>query len=286
MARIRQIKPRFFVDEDIATLGLAARLMFIGLWTLADRSGRLEDKPLTIKLQTLPMDDVDANLILAELAARSLIYRYQVDGKRYISIPGFTKHQHFHHAEPESTLPAPETGIPANRQEPSKTPTIAATLQKPGASPGQPPDKPDAKPSGIRDRELGIGDQGSGKNQAGKPPAPGAENPFTGLVAIWQRLWLEIRGARYDVTGPDRANFGRLLKTLPRDSLDELPELFERYISDDDPFVAKQGWSLSYFCTSGGVNKYRANGVPIAVLPERSRQTISAATRFLERGAK
>ena len=45
MARSRNIKPSFFMNEDIIELPYEARLLFIGLWTLADREGRLENRP-------------------------------------------------------------------------------------------------------------------------------------------------------------------------------------------------------------------------------------------------
>ncbi|WP_461949107.1 hypothetical protein ACOKPE_14565 [Acinetobacter baumannii] len=49
MARSRNIKPSFFMNEDIIELPYEARLLFIGLWTLADREGRLENRPKKIK---------------------------------------------------------------------------------------------------------------------------------------------------------------------------------------------------------------------------------------------
>ena len=45
MARARNIKPGFFRNADLVEMPIEARLLFIGLWTLADRSGRLEDRP-------------------------------------------------------------------------------------------------------------------------------------------------------------------------------------------------------------------------------------------------
>lgn len=39
MSRIRQIKPAFFKDPDMAALPPAVRLFYIGLWTLADDAG-------------------------------------------------------------------------------------------------------------------------------------------------------------------------------------------------------------------------------------------------------
>lgn len=261
MARIRQIKPQFFTDEDIVTLGPLARLFFIGLWTVADREGRLEDKPLTLKLQILPFDEVDPAVLLAELAARSLIYRYQVDGKRYISIPGFTKHQHCHKDEAASKLPGPETGSPLHRQEPSNV-NQSAMLAEPGASTVQPPGKHHGStPLSLNTERLNTCNGNLEKNRPAKPSAPSA---FGQVLNAWLDAWGAEKGTPYTPTGGDKAQLGRLLNAIGRDGLVELPRLFLLYLQDSDPFLAKQGWSLAYFCTHC-VNKYRlpgANGVP------------------------
>jgi len=48
MARSRNIKPGFFRNEMLAECSPLARLLFAGLWCLADRFGRLEDRPKRI----------------------------------------------------------------------------------------------------------------------------------------------------------------------------------------------------------------------------------------------
>jgi len=45
MARTRSIKPAFFANEHLAELSAGTRLLFIGLWTIADKNGKLEDRP-------------------------------------------------------------------------------------------------------------------------------------------------------------------------------------------------------------------------------------------------
>jgi hypothetical protein len=107
VARTRQIKPEFWTDDDIVTLEPCAKLLFIGMWGLADREGRLEDKPLSILMRILPRDQVDPDLLLGELAARNLIVRYVADGTRVIAIRSFKKHQHVHPEEAKSRLPPP-----------------------------------------------------------------------------------------------------------------------------------------------------------------------------------
>jgi hypothetical protein len=106
MARARSIKPGFFKDADLLELPFEARLLFAGLWTLADRAGRLEDKPKQIKIEIFPVDTVDCNALLDLLAGAGLISRYAHDNKRYLQVITFTKHQNPHKNEPDSTLPA------------------------------------------------------------------------------------------------------------------------------------------------------------------------------------
>lgn len=107
MARSRNIKPGFFVNEDLVELPFATRLLFAGLWTLADREGRLDDRPKRIKMAIFPADDVNVDAALDELAAAGLIIRYTVDVCRYIQIVNFTKHQNPHHQEKPSVIPPP-----------------------------------------------------------------------------------------------------------------------------------------------------------------------------------
>ena len=118
MARSRYIKPEFWKDEDLARVSHSARLLFVGLWSLADRSGRLEDRPLRIKAELFPYEDIDVEPILNELATRkaygngAFIVRYEIKGRRYIQIANFSKHQKCHVREPNSDLPGPDTAKP------------------------------------------------------------------------------------------------------------------------------------------------------------------------------
>lgn len=106
MARIRTIKPDFFLSETVASVCPLARLLFQGLWLLADREGRLHDKPGKIKVQVLPWDKCDADALLLDLDRVGLIRRYEVDGERCIQITSFLEHQRPNTREPDSTIPA------------------------------------------------------------------------------------------------------------------------------------------------------------------------------------
>lgn len=105
--RSRNIKPGFYKNEDLAECSVYARLIFPGLWMIADREGRLEDRPRRIKGELLPFDSVDVDPLLQELADHGLIVRYEMDGARYIQIPGFIKHQSPHYSEKSSVIKPP-----------------------------------------------------------------------------------------------------------------------------------------------------------------------------------
>lgn len=108
MARARSLKPGFFSNEDLIELPFEFRLLFAGLWTMADRAGRLEDRPKKIKLNIFPGDNVDCEAGLTALASRGFIKRYEANGIRYIQVTNWTKHQSPHVKEAASTIPAPD----------------------------------------------------------------------------------------------------------------------------------------------------------------------------------
>lgn len=105
VARIRTIKPTFFVNDELAHLEPIVRLLFIGLWTVADREGRLEDRPMRIKAEVMPFDNIDIAASLTALENAGMIIRYQVNDRKFIEINNFRKHQKPHPKESPSTIP-------------------------------------------------------------------------------------------------------------------------------------------------------------------------------------
>lgn len=127
MARIRTIKPQFFKNEDIAELSAMTRLLFIGLWTQADRDGRLEDRPKRLKAEIFPYENYDIEKGLNELQSAGFIIRYKVNVNAsgrvlapeqpvtelaLVQIVTFSKHQRFtgKEAAEESLYPPPLSG--------------------------------------------------------------------------------------------------------------------------------------------------------------------------------
>jgi hypothetical protein len=174
MARARNLKPSFFTDDEIAALPPLARLLFAGLWCLADREGRLEDKPRRIKAEVLPYEmRADIHRLLNSLHDARFIVRYEHDGKQYIQIRQFAKHQNPHIKEPKSTIPAP--GSPPTKH---------------GAGTGQLPEIPASTglivDSGFLIPSSLIPDSGSPPPDSGLPqPAgtPAATGPPNAVVA-------------------------------------------------------------------------------------------------------
>lgn len=111
MGRIRYLKPEFWTNEHLVALPFEARLLFQGLWNFADRDGRLEDRPVRLRMQIFPADNVDVDHLLQLLADSpgELLLRYEVDGKRYLQILSWHKHQKPHPKETPSLIPLPES---------------------------------------------------------------------------------------------------------------------------------------------------------------------------------
>lgn len=108
MARARNIKPGLMENELLAELSHGHRLLFIYLWMLADRDGRIEDRPKRIKGQAFPYDgEMDIDGMLQDLADAGFILRYCTAGVSAIQVLNFAKHQTPHVREKAGILPSP-----------------------------------------------------------------------------------------------------------------------------------------------------------------------------------
>lgn len=134
MARTRSIKPSFFSNDILAECEPMARLLFAGLWTLADRDGRLEYRPRRIKGALFPYDNCDIDGLVAQLVARGFVTVYRANGIDVLAIPTFGEHQRCHPDERSEGLPAPEDA--------SENPVIPGRNAKPGNFPADAPDFP------------------------------------------------------------------------------------------------------------------------------------------------
>lgn len=179
MARARNIKPSFFTNDTLAEVDPLGRLLFQGLWCIADREGRLEDRPKRIKAELLPYDNCDVDALLGDLNRLGFILRYAVDGQRFIQVVNFTKHQNPHVKEAASQIPAPyEHG--------------ASTVQA-GETPKQAGLIPD---SGFPLPDTGLSESESAPPPTPKKPAKSKKVPLPEGFAISERVrrWAAEKG--------------------------------------------------------------------------------------------
>ena len=167
MARIRSIKPEYWSDERMASVGLQARLLFIGLLNLADDEGRLRGHPALVRGALFPYDSLtnaDVAGWLEELEDAGRIQRYQVDGESFVWVRNFGKHQKIDRPTP-SKFPAPSDGSMSPRR----------VLDEPSTSPRE--ELP-------RSREQGTGSR-EGSREQGDSSRPPAVDSAAQLLEFW-----------------------------------------------------------------------------------------------------
>jgi uncharacterized phage protein (TIGR02220 family) len=113
--RSRNIKPGFFKNEDLGECKFEERILFIGLWCMADREGFFENRPPKIAVEVFPYDrKIDADHIksmLCNLMSLHLITLHEMYGY----IPNFLKHQNPHPHEAKCTVPTDIQNILKNQ---------------------------------------------------------------------------------------------------------------------------------------------------------------------------
>lgn len=128
MARIRSVKPEFWVDRSFVRKvpNRDARFLYMALWNLADEHARLMGDPAYVKGQAFPYvedDDLTPKVIddlLDMLADAGRVVRYEVDGDPYLFLPRLAKHQRLESAKVPSRLPPPpDPDDPAPRPDKS-----------------------------------------------------------------------------------------------------------------------------------------------------------------------
>jgi hypothetical protein len=117
MARIRSVKPEFWVSEQVGECSPSARLTFIGLWNFCDDQGVHPAKPKTLKAELYPMDDITAQQVgewVRELIDVGLVIEFEAseDGDRYWHVTGWSRHQKID--RPSFKHPAPPSEDSAN----------------------------------------------------------------------------------------------------------------------------------------------------------------------------
>lgn len=206
MPRIRSLKYEYFINEDLAQISAEARLLGLGLTTLADREGRLEDRPLRIKVLLFPYHDVDVDSAINELQNAGFLRRYVVEGKRYIVVTNFLKHQKPHPRETPSVIPSHEKVSPRRAK-------ASPTKQKPTEQ------VESSRRNGLGD--LCLGDLGSSVKGNGDLGNGGVDSADAGASATGQSqqdfdIW-KLGVGKLVATGTSEPDARSLLGKMRRD---------------------------------------------------------------------
>jgi hypothetical protein len=225
--RSRNIKPGFFINEDLAEIDPVGRLLFAGLWCLADREGKLEDRPKRIKGELFRFDDLSTeqiDLFLDKLDELKLIIRYEIEDHDYIKIVNFTKHQSPHCNEKPSIIPDPLSDKTSTMPPPLATKEASACHQ---GDKRLPPNKQALRPESlIPDSQI----------KTPLTPLAGGNGCDPDFLVWWPETPAQMR------IGKDKA--GRVWKRLKhRGRLRPLPEMLAvlRHQKESEAWQREEG---------------------------------------------
>lgn len=178
MSRQRFIHPEIFESQDFLALSHGARLLFIGLFALADDHGRGRGGEMHLSGSVFPGESVPIRDWIGEVSARKLARFYEVAGSVYYDLPTWSKWQKPKYVA-DSKVPSFHAGAPI--------PTSS------GPNPGQ--SGPESGPNpdtGSNRVVIGRGCNGDGLEQTCAPTARPARSrslrkcdDIPGFDAFW-----------------------------------------------------------------------------------------------------
>lgn len=253
MARARNIKPSFFTNEQLADNDPLGRLLFIGLWTLADYNGNLECKPRTIKVQVLPWDECDIKQLMINLDKSGLIRFYSDSEKLYINIPNFIKHQSPHKNEREKPSEIPEYNSDylqlIDYKKLTINPDFSGAIRNDSAS--------DRADSPFLNPDCLLPDSGFLKPDCGTPEDKSSSVPVSPVVAernnpspkkneepLTRETWNSYSDAYFQRYGAEPVRnatiTGQLAQFVKRIGKDESPHVARFYVHHNNHFYVQK----------------------------------------------
>lgn len=268
--RARFIHPGFLMNEALHDLGDTAKLLFQGLWMIADREGRLEDRPRAIKATIFPYK-TDADLAcgipvenydlacgnpvenpteywLQKLAEGGFIHRYESNGLQCMQISAWNEYQRPHPREEKSIIPPmPEKAVKPKRSASSKGQPKANLRQTQGQAQDRPicvKSNPNPNPNPKSDGRLSGGLGGAAavpdpetETESPEPdppePPPGPQPQAARRSPALMRKGPLANGSPGDKRPVDLWPHKPEDVALVRGGLDELAEIFRMPKADD-----------------------------------------------------
>jgi hypothetical protein len=225
-ARTRYLSPGLFQNEQLGALGLGPYMLAAFLPLLADRAGRLEDRPGQIQARLFSFDhDGERPTVaaltdwLSELAGVGYIRRYNVDGRPCIHIVNFAKYQRPHPHERPSELPEPPLhAIACNDMS---LHVVAFPSEPSGPSGPSGPSEPSGKSKSSRstapanaapvDPQHVQGAKPAKVNGHGGEPRPSVD----AVVALWHELMPDCARVRVLTDARRQTIANRIRNDLP-----------------------------------------------------------------------
>ena len=110
MARKRMIDPNIWHSEDFSRLSILAKLLFIGMFSMADDYGKGKAKPVYLKSVIFPYDDamrlIDVEKALSEIGTNMSVTLYANNGNNYYKLNNWNLWQKVERPS-ESRIPEP-----------------------------------------------------------------------------------------------------------------------------------------------------------------------------------
>lgn len=130
MARIRTVKPELWTDPEFVECSPNARLLFVAALNFASDYGVMADKPVQLKMQCFPGDNLKVEPLIDELVGHGFwVRRVAPDGANVLVIRTFLTHQRVDKPQ-DGRWGNPADWPPINEQ----SPTVPRIVDEPAAT--------------------------------------------------------------------------------------------------------------------------------------------------------
>lgn len=151
--RIRTIKPEMWQDERIGALTRDARVLLLGMVTLADDEGRFRARRSILVGHVLPADDDAFESVdgwVAEIREQGIVLFYVVDATPYGAFRHWRRHQKINKPTPSELPPPPDPKVLRDNRVPKK----GAGSERDGSATGELSESDGSSHSPTRGRAL------------------------------------------------------------------------------------------------------------------------------------
>lgn len=180
--KIRSIHPDFFSDARICEMSMAARLLFQGLWLIADDYGRGRWLPKKIEGMVFPRDHIDVDSLLNEIIKHEMIRLYTDGTEDFYEVRNWERYQSPKYRA-KTTIPDPETLENPYRSGPGQLRPIPAQV--------------------VQELSPGEGEERERRGRGSIDSIPNRNQIWDTLVSIYG-----------EPTPPQRSLYGRVTKFL------------------------------------------------------------------------